>query len=108
MDRSPFQLTGFPPNCLCATFPDTLRAARKLRPLADLTSPRHWPSIVSVLAEPRTGDTFRQIGVHTSRILKGAKPADPPVVQSSKFELVINMQTARMLGHRRSSLPPTR
>src|SRR5215831_18185836 len=43
MDRSPFQLTGFPPNCLCATFPDTLRAARKLRPLADLTSPRHWP-----------------------------------------------------------------
>ena len=50
------------------------------------------------MAEPRIGDTFRQIGVYTSRILKGAKPADLPVVESSKFELVINMQTARMLG----------
>ena len=43
-------------------------------------------------------DSFRQVGVYTGQILKGAKPADLPAVQSTKFELVVNASTARMLG----------
>ena len=53
---------------------------------------------------PNLADTFRQVGTYVGRILKGAKPADLPVVQSTKFELVINAGTAGMLG---LAVPPT-
>jgi ABC-type uncharacterized transport system substrate-binding protein len=86
---------------------DPFFAARRVQ-LANLASHHSIPSTYAVREIVEAGglmsygsnlaDAFRQVGVYAGRILKGAKPADLPVVQSSKFELVINLATAMMLG----------
>jgi putative ABC transport system substrate-binding protein len=53
---------------------------------------------------PSTTDSFRQVGVYADRVLKGAKPADLPVVRTTKFEFVINLKTAKAPG---LTVPPS-
>jgi putative ABC transport system substrate-binding protein len=92
--------------------PGPLFAVRRVQ-LANLAARHALPASFAVRDIAEAGglmsygtdlnDAYRQVGLYTGRILKGAKPTDLPVVQSTKFELVINLQTAWMLG---IAIPP--
>ena len=94
-------------------FPDTLFIDVRRR-LAEIVAARKLPAIYSNRLYVEEGglmsygsspiDAFREAGIYTGRILRGEKPSDLPVVQPTKFELVINLKTAKALG---LDLPPT-
>jgi putative ABC transport system substrate-binding protein len=66
---------------------------------------REFPEIGGLMSYgTNLTDTWRQGGVYVGRVLKGAKPTELPVEQTSRFELIINAQTARMLG---LAVPPS-
>jgi putative ABC transport system substrate-binding protein len=94
------------PDALFVT-PDAFFVSRRVQ-LATLAArdriPAAYPDTLTVPAGGLMSygtdvqDAFRQIGVYTGRILKGEKPADLPVQQSTRFQFIINLQTARLLG----------
>jgi putative ABC transport system substrate-binding protein len=93
--------------------PDSLFTTRRVQ-LAHLTTRHAVPATYGSREFAEVGglmsygsnqsDNYRQVGIYVGHILKGAKPADLPVVQASKFELVINAETARTLG---LTVPPS-
>ena len=106
IDTAFANMTSEKPDALF-TAPGSFFNTRRVQ-LAVLAARHALPAVCSTRLYPEAGalmsygtdvlDAFRQVGVYTARNLKGTKPADLPVLQSTKFELVINLTTAKALG----------
>jgi putative ABC transport system substrate-binding protein len=67
--------------------------------LAAVYAEREWPNVGGLMSYgPDVNDNYRRAAAYVDRILKGAKPAELPVEQPKKFELVINLKTAKQIG----------
>ena len=98
-------------NCLI-TFPDALTLAHR-KEIAEFAAKQRLASLGgwSQFADagglmtygPNLSDSFRRVALYVDKIVKGAKPADLPVEQPTKFELVINLKTAKQIG---LTIPP--
>src|SRR3984893_737560 len=96
-ERSAALIVGSTPFFFDRRVQLALLAARHAAPA--IYQKRHQGEIRGVISYgANLGDAYRHVGVYAGRILKGAKPADLPIVQPTRFELVINVSTARMLG----------
>jgi putative ABC transport system substrate-binding protein len=96
-ERSAALIVGSTPFFFDRRVQLALLAARHAAPA--IYQDRHHAEVGGLISYGASlGDAYRHVGVYAGRILKGAKPADLPIVQPTRFELVINVSTARMLG----------